>query len=65
MARKLLRLPDLPVKHIWDGEARTFIKNIWVTPDNFIATIDEGEAVYSAGDMPVGCTEDMYITGKR
>lgn len=53
LAEILLSLPDVEVKHVWDGAARTTINHVWFAKGRFIATADHGEVVYSDEDRPV------------
>ena len=57
LAKMLLALPDLEVKHIWDGSAYTTIECVWVAQGGFIATADHGEVVYSNKNRPEGAPD--------
>lgn len=54
LIKALSTLPqDLPVYHVWDGEALTQIRHVWVSADNTkIVTADNGEVVYSEETAP-------------
>ena len=63
LAKMLLALPDVEVKHVWDGCARTTIEYIWVAQGDeggeFIATADKDEAVYDKEDKPAWVLTDQ------
>lgn len=63
LAELLLSLPDVEVKHVWDGEARTTIQHVWLANGGFIATADNDEPVYYDEDRPENApteAEDSY-----
>ena len=43
---------DAEVAHVWDGEPRTHINVVWLTPDGRVLTADYGELVYGPQNWP-------------
>jgi len=64
-AEKLIEaLKDMPpnaeVKHLWDGEPRTTIQNVWLSRDGDVVTSDFSQVCYSRGARPEKAPEETY-----
>lgn len=54
---------DAEVLHLWDGEARTGIKHIWLSRDGNVITADDGMVCYSTETRPTNAPtmeQDQY-----
>jgi len=52
---KLKEMPqEMEVWHVWDGEARTQLKHVWISRNGKVITADDGESVYSTESRPEG-----------
>lgn len=55
--------PEAEITHLWDGEARTNIRHVWLARGGFVVTADHGMVCYSDATRPASAptaAEDLY-----
>ena len=59
LLESLSKMPkESPVDYVWDGEARSVVRHVWLSKKGRVILSDQDEVVYTSSTRPVDAPGD-------